>query len=259
LKLWIALAALGAACWSAWFELAARTPDVLTALPLLLVLITLAAPCVAAGARLGPVPVQPLVLLLLTYAAAVLFAPPLLRIAPAVLALCYCLHAARHTGAPQCAFFGLVLLALPVLPSLEFYAAYPVRLAAIEVSAALLRMNGVAVETQGLALEFGGKLVQFDAPCSGVRMLWTCWFLSSALAYLHRWPWWRYGLALLLASGVAIAGNILRATSLFYVEAKLLVFGEAPWLHEAVGIAAFCITAVCLCAALLPRPRGVRV
>jgi exosortase/archaeosortase family protein len=257
-NLWLALAALGAACWGAWLELAARTPDLLTALPLLLVLITLGAPCLARRGRLEPLPVRPLVLLLLVYAAAVLFAPPLLRIAPAVLAIAYCLHAARHAGRPHAAFFGLVLLALPVLPSLEFYAAYPVRLAAIEVSAALLRMNGVAVGTQGLALEFGGKLVQFDAPCSGVHMLWSCWFLSSALAWLHRWTWWRYGLALLLATGIAIAGNILRATSLFYLEAKLLALAEVPWLHEAVGIAAFCITAACLCAALLHRPRGVR-
>jgi exosortase/archaeosortase family protein len=254
----LALLALGAVYWSAWLALAVRMPDLLTAAPLILVLVTLGAPCLAPGGRLERVPARPLVLFSLAYTAAVLLAPPLFRIAPAMLAVCYCLHAARHRGTPHSAFFGLVLLALPVLPSLEFYAAYPVRLAAIEASAALLRMNGVAVETQGLALGFAGTLVQFDAPCSGVRMLWTCWFLGSALAYLHRWPWWRYGLALAVATSIAIAGNVLRATSLFYVEAKLLSFGETAWLHEAVGIAAFCITALCLCAALLPRPRAVR-
>ena len=257
MNLGVLLLALGAACWSAWLELAARSPDLLTAVPLLLVVFTLAAPCVVPGGRLERVRPWPLILLLLAYAAAALLAPPLIRIAPAVLAVCYCLHAARHAGAPRGSFYGLVLLALPVLPSLEFYAAYPVRLAAIEVSAALLRMNGVAVETQGLALRYGGQLVQFDAPCSGVHMLWTCWFLTSALAYLHRWPWWRYGLALLLASSIAVAGNIVRATSLFYLEAKLLVVDQAAWMHEAVGVAAFCLTAAVLCAALLPRPRGV--
>ena len=252
----VLLLAVGGACWSAWLELAARTPNLATALPLLLVLATFVAPL--RGARLQPVAMPPLVLLLLTYAAAVLLAPPLIRIAPAVLAMCYCLHAARHGNAPSSSFFGLVLLALPVLPSLEFYAAYPVRRAAIAVSAALLRMNGVAVEVQGLALQYGGQLVQFDAPCSGVRMLWTCWFLTSALAYLYRWAWGHYSLALLLATCIAIAGNIVRATSLFYVEAKLFVVDEAPWLHEAVGIAAFCMTTLALCAALLLRPRGVR-
>jgi exosortase/archaeosortase family protein len=87
--------------------------------------------------------------------------------------------------------------------------------------------------------------------------LWTCWFLASALAWLYRFSWWRYALTLLLAALVAIAGNILRATSLFYLEAKLLAVDQAPWLHAAVGIAAFCLTALLLC--LLLRPRNCEV
>ena len=250
---WLGLLAVGAACWSAWLELAARTPDLYAALPLLMVVAALSVPLLR-GPKPAAVPLMPLVLLLFVYATAVVLGPPLLRIAPATLALCYCLHAARADGAPHASFYGLVLLALPVLPSLEFYAAYPVRLAAIHVSAALLRMNGIAVGTEGLALRFGTQLVQFDAPCSGVRMLWTCWFLASALAYLYRFDGWRYARALLLAALLAIAGNILRATSLFYLEAKLLAIDETPWLHAAVGVAAFCLTALLLC--LVVRPRG---
>lgn len=252
----VALLAVAAACWSAWSELAARLPEVSDALPLALVVAALAAPCLRAPALLGStsrVATAPLVILLSIYSLAVIGAPPLLRIAPAVLAVCYCLHAASQEGAPRASFYGLVLLALPVLPSLEFYTAYPVRLAAIEATAALLRMNGIAVGVEGLALRFGEQLIQFDAPCSGVRMLWVGWFLASALAHLYRLTWWRYLAALAIATALAIGGNIVRASSLFYLEAKLLPFAEAPWMHEAVGTVAFGMTALLVFLAVRPR------
>jgi exosortase/archaeosortase family protein len=251
----LALAAIVPACWSAWLELAARITGPAALLPPMLVLCALAIPLGKRAAPLRHVALTPLILLLASHVLAVLFAPPIFRIAPASLALCWCLHAASDARAPRASFYGLILLALPVLPTLEFYAAYPARLAAIEASATLLRMNGVGVGVEGLALRFGGELIQFDAPCSGVRMLWTCWFLASALAHLHEFALWRLVLALLLATLCAIAGNILRATSLFYLEARLLDVGDAAWLHAAVGIAAFAMTALLLFMVLRPRAR----
>jgi exosortase/archaeosortase family protein len=250
----VALLAVIVACWDAWRELVARIDGPATALPPLLVVGALVLTHAARGSR-HHVPLAPLTLLLVAYAVAVLVAPPIFAIAPAFLAVCWILRGAANECAPRAAFFGLVLLALPVLPTLEFYAAYPVRLAAIEASAALLRLNGIAVGVEGLALRFGDGLVQFDAPCSGVRMLWTCWFLASALAYHHGFSARRYALALVLATGFAIAGNIVRATSLFYVEAGILEIRGATWLHEAVGIAAFAMTAVLLLATLRPSAR----
>lgn len=222
-------------------------------LPLALVLAALCLPLLARQSRWRLVPMTPLAALSGAYAVAVILAPPIFCIAPAVLAICFCLHAAAQDGLPRGSFWGLVLLALPILPTLEFYTAYPVRLAAIEATAGLLRMNGVAVAVEGLALRFGGSLIQFDAPCSGVRMLWTCWFLASALAHLYGFAWRRYALAVLLATVFAVAGNILRATSLFYLEAGLLQFGTWPWLHEIVGLSAFVLTAVLLFVTLRPR------
>lgn len=250
----LACVAVAAACWSAWLDLAARVDGVTAAVPLALVVGALSVPCVT-GARLRRVPPGPLSLLLLAYTAAVLVAPPIFAIAPAFLAFCWVLHAAGHDDPPRAPFYGLVLLALPVLPTLEFYAAYPVRLAAIEASATLLRMNGLAVGVEGLALRFGGELIQFDAPCSGVRMLWTCAFLASALAYLYRFSAWRYVLSLAVAALLAVAGNIVRATSLFYVESGVLELGAAGWLHEAVGVVAFAFTALGLFVLLRPRAR----
>lgn len=251
----LALAAVVVACWSAWIELTARIDGTEAALPLVLVLGALAAPCLTGAGRRRQVSLLPLSLLLAAYGVAVLMAPPIFAIAPAFLAVCRILHDAGQDGVPRASFYGLVLLALPVLPTLEFYTAYPVRLAAIEASATLLRLNGIAVGVEGLALRFGGELIQFDAPCSGVRMLWTCWFLASALAYLYRFTTWRYALALALATLFAVAGNIVRATSLFYVESGILEVRDAAWLHAAVGLAAFTMTALLLLAVLRPRER----
>lgn len=249
----IALLAFGASCWHAWRELAARVNGFAELLPLGLVLAVLCLPLLGRQSGRRLVPATPLAALTGAYAVAVILAPPIFCIAPAVLAICFCLHAASQDGLPRGSFWGLVLLALPILPTLEFYTAYPVRLAAIEATAGLLRMNGVAVAVEGLALRFGSSLIQFDAPCSGVRMLWTCWFLASALAHLYGFAWRRYALALMLATVFAVAGNILRATSLFYLEADLLQFGQWPWLHGTVGLAAFVMTAVLLFVVLRPR------
>lgn len=239
---WVLLAVV-VACWHAWRGLAIRIDSLAEALPLLLVMAALVLPLLSRTHPRNRVPVTPLTLLLLAYGVMTMFAPPIASCACAAIAACYCLHAASGTCVPCASFWGLVLLALPVLPTLEFYAAYPVRLAAIESTASLLRMNGVAVQVEGLALRFGEQLVQFDAPCSGVRMLWSCWFLASALAHLYRFNALRYAGALLMATVLAVAGNILRATSLFYLEADLLTFEPWPWLHEGVGLVAFAMTA----------------
>jgi exosortase/archaeosortase family protein len=251
---WLALFATGVACWHAWVVLAARIPSIDAALPLALVGGALAARWIMHRTALQRVPAVPLTMLLMAYVAAVLWLPPLLRVLPAALAVAYCLHAALPDAgsrrAPPASFFGLVALALPVVDSFEFYFAYPARRIALQATLALLRMNGVAVDTEGLGLRFAGDLIEFDAPCSGVRMLWTCWFLASALSYLYRFTLGRYALALLLASLIALASNVLRATSLFYLEAGLLGSEWPHWLHDAVGVAAFCVTALVLCFSL---------
>jgi exosortase/archaeosortase family protein len=248
---WLALLATCVACWHAWVVLVGRTPGIDAALPLALVGGALAARWIARRAALQSVPLLPLTMLLAAYFAAVLFLPPLLRILPAALAVAYCLHTAAADPADRqispAAFFALVALALPVVDSFEFYFAYPVRLVALQATLALLRMNGIAVDAEGLGLRFAGDLVEFDAPCSGVRMLWTCWFLATALSYLYRFSFGRFALALLFATLIALASNVLRATSLFYLEAGLLGPEWPQWLHDAVGIAAFCFTAIVLC------------
>jgi exosortase/archaeosortase family protein len=191
--------------------------------------------------------------LLLAYAALSLVAPPIVRAAPALVAALLCLHRLARPGTPPLALWGLAALALPVLPTLQFYLGYPLRLLSAALTVPLLQLNGLAVERQGTFLLWRGELLQFDAPCSGVAMLWSGLLLTLGLA-----TWWRLpsGATLLAVAATIVAvviGNVLRAASLFYLEAGL-VPASAPWWHESIGLVAFAAASLVIVAVV----QGIR-
>jgi len=80
-------------------------------------------------------------------------------------------------------------------------------------------------------------MISIDAACSGVRMLWTGLFCAFAAAsYLNLSPW-RTVLAAGFAVFTIVAGNVLRASALFYLESGILHM--PPWCHDAAGMAVF--------------------
>src|SRR5262249_59478452 len=95
---------------------------------------------------------------------------------------------------------------------------------------------------------------QSDAPSSGVRMLWAGLLLTLMGCVLFRLGVIKVMVAVALSLVLAIACNVLRATSLFYVEAGILPQAQAWW-HEGIGIAAFALSAA-VTLWLLMRPRG---
>jgi exosortase/archaeosortase family protein len=100
-------------------------------------------------------------------------------------------------------------------------------------------------------------MIQFDAPCSGVNMLWAGLLLTLMGCVLFRLRILKVLLAVTLSVGLAIACNALRASSLFYVEAGLVP--QAPaWWHEGIGIAAFTFT-IALTLWILSRLRNAEV
>lgn len=254
----IALPALLVAFWDAWRLLAGRFGDGPSALPLLLVLLLVAIPTIRRIVARDAPEVPPLLLSpgLGLYLAASVAGPVLARIAVAVsifVLVCYRIAAGRSPPAPLA---GLALLVMPVLPSLDFYLAYPMRLICAALTAGLLRLNGLGVSVEGVALRWNGSLVMFDAACSGVRMLWAATFLASAIGLIAGFGPARYARALLIALALAVAGNVLRAASLFYVENGFVQGLQGPVVHEAVGIAAFVLLAAMT--ALLVAPRQWR-
>src|SRR5215831_4358253 len=201
-----------------------------------------------------PLPLIPVALLLAAFAVSYLVLPPIARAAIAVAATLYCCHVAAFRERPPVAFWGLVALALPVVPSLQFMLGYPMRLVSAALTVALLQAHGLAVTRQGTFLLWRDELIQFDAPCSGVSMLWAGLLLTLMGCVLFRLGIIKVMVAVALSLVLAIACNVLRATSLFYVEAGLLPHAQAWW-HEAIGIAAFTLSAA-VTLWLLSRLRG---
>lgn len=242
--------------WDSWRLLAGRFGDGLSALPLVLVGLAVAAPAVRriAAGEARPVPLLALSLALACYVPATLAGPALAQAAVAVLAMVLlCRHVAGG-GLAWAPLAGLALLALPVLPSLDFYLAYPMRLAGAVLTAALLRLNGIAVGVEGVALSWNGSLLLFDSACSGVRMLWASLFLVSGIGLAAGLRTGHYTRSLALAVALAIAGNAVRAASLFYVENGFVEGLQGPVAHEAVGLAAFLLLALAILACVAPRP-----
>ncbi len=87
------------------------------------------------------------------------------------------------------ALMGLFALSLPLVASLQFYAGYPMRLAAAEGAVRLLELSGSVVARNGVNIEIGGASISVDPACAGIRMLWHSLAAAMALAAIHRVSW----------------------------------------------------------------------
>jgi len=248
-----ALLLLAFACWHAWRLLLLRIEDGAAAVLVLALLLAL----LAGLRRAGPVQIAPVQIIasLLLYAVAALTGLALLEIGTAVVALALVAHRLAGSALPRLPLAGLALLALPVLPTLDFLLAYPLRRVSALLAAGLLRLNGLGVGVEGVALSWHGRLLLFDGPCSGVRMLWAALLLASLLALAGRHPPGRYARALAAAVVLAIFGNALRAASLFYVENGFVPALGGPMAHEAIGASAFLLIGALAVALATQRPR----
>ncbi len=157
----------------------------------------------------------------------------------AALALACCWAAFRKPGSAVLPVLGLLLLALPVVASLQFYVGYPLRWLTAQGSALLLQAVGLNAEPSGATLMLNGQLVIVDAPCSGVQLAWLGYCAACAMAlwngvsdgrFMRRLPW--VGLTVLL-------GNMLRNTVLVAREGGALQL--AAWTHEAIGLVALAV------------------
>lgn len=142
------------------------------------------------------------------------------------------------------AWWALLVLSLPLLASLQFYLGYPLRLATTALCVPLLRLGGLHVVADATALRWAGETVIVDAPCSGIHMLWTGLFLAASLACWQQLNMRGTFRLLRWASFAVFVANILRATALFCIEAKL--WPSPAWAHEGVGLALFGVAAVAI-------------
>lgn len=180
-------------------------------------------------------------LLILIYALSYSFLSPLPRAIIAITSLAMTISVLRWGKSLHLGFCGLLLLSLPLLASLQFYLGFPLRVLTAQLAAPLLQLGSFTVAREGTCLSWNGKLILIDAPCSGVKMLWTGLYLVCALACYYRLDARRTVVATVLALALIIVGNTFRAVGLFYIEAGVLTL--PAWAHEGLGVAIFLLTA----------------
>ena len=154
--------------------------------------------------------------------------------------------------APRAAFGGLLLLALPLISSLQYYGGYPLRVLTAQLSAWLLPLAGIAAERSGASMTVQGQLVIVDAPCSGVQMVWMAYFCACAFAALVSMRDATFVRRLPFVGVFVLVGNVLRNTVLVALESRPQ--GLDATLHEAIGVLAL----AAVCAAVIALVRGGR-
>lgn len=244
----LALAALMlAATWhsAAWMldRLHTSPEEGLTLFATAALLAGLAVPRLRGNGLAPAIPVTTVAILLAFHAALTMADAPLLfRASLAVTGLLWIAYRAAFESRPPPAFWVLIALSMPVLPSLQFVLGYPMRLVSAVLTVGLLDLQGVPTGRDGTYVTIGGETVQFDAPCSGVAMLWTLTLVTLMFALVNRFSPARLSAAMALTASLAVVCNVLRVSSLLFADAALTGTG-IPWVHEAIGLAAFAISA----------------
>ena len=186
---------------------------------------------------------------------ALLALPPLLCALLAALSLSAGLMAwlpattttSSNATVPRAPMVGLVVLALPLVSSLQYYGGYPLRVLTAQLSAWGLQLAGIAAGRSGASMLVRGQLVIVDAPCSGVQMVWMAYFCACAFsaftslrdgAFLKRLPF---------IGALVLLGNVLRNSLLVALQSRPQGLDAA--LHQTIGLAALAL--VCVAVVLL--------
>jgi exosortase/archaeosortase family protein len=167
--------------------------------------------------------------------------PDLAAAALAMLALGrFLAHALPHR--PATPLIALLLLALPIVASLQFYLGYPLRAFTAHASTAMLALAGIDASATGATILHQGVTVLVDAPCAGIGMLWIGSYTAALLSHLGRATAARTALNAAAAALLVLAANIARNAALFFPEAGLVHW--PTWSHEAIGLGALALAIV---------------
>lgn len=137
---------------------------------------------------------------------------------------------------------GLLILSLPLIASLQFYGGFPLRYLTAYLSSQIVGLMGYDVEAHGTMLYWFGEIIAVDAPCAGIKMLWSSLLLNFGLAswfnlgFIHTW------IATSFTMMSVFVGNVIRASALFFIESGL--FQAPDWAHQGIGLVAFTIVSL---------------
>ncbi len=167
--------------------------------------------------------------------------PPLFRGGLAVIAIGFSISSICYGRTLHAGIMGLMLLSLPLIASLQFYGGFPIRVVTAYVSSFILGIFGYSVQPQGTLLYWLGEVVAVDAPCAGIKMLWTGLYLNFTLAAWRELNFLTTWLSTSVTLFFVFIGNIFRATLLFFTESGII---NAPdFAHQAIGLIVFAIVA----------------
>jgi exosortase/archaeosortase family protein len=175
------------------------------------------------------------------YAAGYGWLPPLFRGLLTVVALSFSLSSICYGRTVHAGIFGLMIVSLPLIASLQFYGGFPIRVITAFVSSHLLGLLGYDVHPQGTLLFWLGEVIAVDAPCAGIKMLWTGLYLNFTLAAWRELGFFATWLSTSFTLFSVFVGNIFRATLLFFTESGIVNAPDVA--HEAIGIMVFAIVA----------------
>lgn len=154
----------------------------------------------------------------------------------------------------------LLTLSVPIVSTLNFYLGYPLRVAAAAIAAPLLNIASVPASVQGTSIFWKGQYVEVDAPCSGIKMLWMAEFLAAAFSSYFSLSARQTVLMSILAAAAAVIANVLRVTSLFYVESEIVKVPSSlhEFVHQGIGVVSFAVLgAIILMVSLKLAPKLV--
>jgi exosortase/archaeosortase family protein len=159
----------------------------------------------------------------------------------------YFLVVSKLTVPSKSGMFGLLLLVLPVTPSIDFYAGYPVRFVIAMGTRLLLSCLGMPAHQEGTVLSINQKMFAIDVPCSGIHMLWVEAYGVMLLATIFRLNLKQTVVLGLAGSFLIMVGNVFRASTLIIfdllsVQTSTLNVGQfEPLVHPLVGLFSFCL------------------
>ena len=172
------------------------------------------------------------------------WAPTVLLAPFAVLVVGISLFQTRCIVKPNTGDWALLLLSLPLVASLNFYLGFPLRMLSCHIASIMLNLNGMATSVVGAQIISSQHSIGIDEPCSGVKMLWAAVFLAACVASWKRFTIFRTVQISALSVVLAIVANIMRISSLFYLESGRFDFGSNlhSIFHSGIGVASFAIS-----------------
>ncbi|HOO56168.1 MAG TPA: archaeosortase/exosortase family protein [bacterium] len=181
------------------------------------------------------------IFLVIVYCLSYMILPPMLKAFIALTAICSVICLQKYGNILDLRIWGLFILSLPVIPSLQFYLGYPYRYSVAYITTPMIRFSGYSVSQEGTCLMWNKELVCIDAPCSGINMLWAGLFLTFSLSCIFNLDLKNTIKSILVSIFIIYLGNMLRSICLFYIESHII---RAPeWSHQAVGITSFIFVA----------------